>query len=73
MLEKPVPLLPVPQKATDEYAPILEGLRKFRRPLSTAPTAVPKNFTEMIQFYENGSTRRLYIFVNTGWRYVALT
>jgi hypothetical protein len=57
----------------DEYQPILEALRRPRRPLSSAPTATPKSFVDMIQFYENGATRRLYIYINATWRYVALT
>jgi hypothetical protein len=73
MLEKPSTPLPAKPSPTDEYQPILEALRRPRRPLFTAPTFVPKNLTEMIQFYENGTTRRLYIYVNATWRYVALT
>lgn len=56
-----------------EYESILQMLRTVRRPVSTAPTFIPKNFLEMFQIYENGATIRLYVYVNRTWRYVALT
>ena len=46
---------------------------KAKQPVASAPTAIPKNFYEQFQIYENGATKRLYIYVGTTWRYVALT
>lgn len=60
-------------KAFKEYDSIFQMLRTIRRPVSTAPTFIPKNFLEMFQIYENGATIRLYVYVNRTWRYVALT
>lgn len=40
---------------------------------STVPTHSPKNFYEQIVLYESGATIRLYIWVNSTWRYIALT
>lgn len=40
---------------------------------SSAPTHVPKRLVDQIILYESGATRRLYVYVNGTWRYVALT
>lgn len=61
------------EKPFTEYDSIFQMLRTVRRPVSTAPTFIPKNFLEMFQIYENGATIRLYVYVNRTWRYVVLT
>lgn len=60
-------------RAFKEYDSIFQMLRTIRRPVSTAPTFIPKNFLEMFQIYENGATIRLYVYVNRTWRYTTLT
>jgi hypothetical protein len=40
--------------------------------LDTAPTDTPRTPISFA-LYENGSTRRFYIFFNGNWRYVTLT
>ena len=55
------------------YLSFLEGMRVLKKSVDTAPTFTPKNFFEQIQFYENGATYRIYIYLNGTWRYVALT
>lgn len=55
------------------YAILLQQLRVIKRPVSSAPSTTPRTFFEQIQYYENGSTRRLYIYISGTWRYVALT
>lgn len=40
--------------------------------LDTAPTDTPRNPISFA-LYENGATRRFYIFFNGNWRYVTLT
>jgi hypothetical protein len=57
----------------DEFLPLLVTLRMPRRTISTAPTFIPKTFIDSIQFYENGTTRRLYLFIGSAWRYCTLT
>jgi hypothetical protein len=37
------------------------------------PTYSPKSFYDQFYLYENGATRRLYVYVNGTWRYSALT
>jgi hypothetical protein len=61
------------QMDLEGYIPLLAALRKVKRPVSTAPTHTPQTFVEQFVVYESGATRRLYIYVGTAWRYVALT
>lgn len=60
-------------KAVEEYLPLIQSLRTVRQPVGTAPTYTPKNWLEMFVFYDDGTNRRLYVWVGTTWRYVALT
>jgi hypothetical protein len=55
------------------FLPFLAALRAVKRPVSTAPTATPKNLLDQFAIYENGATRRLYVYVGGTWRYTALT
>lgn len=41
--------------------------------LTSAPTFNPVNFYEQIQFYDDGTNRRIYLYINNTWRYVTLT
>jgi hypothetical protein len=52
---------------------LLNGLASVKKHLATAPTFTPRNFLEQIQFYDDGTDRRLYVFINGTWRYVTLT
>ena len=58
---------------TDTYIVFLEALRRMKQHRTTAPTFTPKNFLEQIQFYDDGSARKLYLYINKTWRYVSLT
>lgn len=62
-----------PQDPLSIYLAVLEIIRKPNRHVTAAPTFTPRNFAESIQFYENGVTRRLYVYVNGTWRHTALT
>lgn len=57
----------------EDYVVFLEQLRRFRRHLTAAPTFNPKTLLEQVQFYDDGTNRRLYLYINGTWRYVALT
>lgn len=57
----------------EEFIVVLMALRKIKQHISSAPTLIPKHFLDQIQFYENGSTRRVYFYINNTWRYVAVT
>lgn len=72
----PVPQQPAPENQTqdlDDFLPLLFLLRYPRRHLTAAPTFTPKNFLEQIQSFDDGTNRRLYLYINKTWRYVALT
>jgi len=56
-----------------DYVVLLEAMNKPRRHITAAPTFVPGNFADQIQFYDDGVARRLYLYINGTWRYVALT
>lgn len=57
----------------EDYINILSALKVPKKFLTSAPTFIPKTFAECFQFYDSGGTRRLYVYVNKVWRYVALT
>jgi hypothetical protein len=62
-----------PPNPLDEYQSILDTLRRPRKHLTVAPTFTPKSFIDQIQLFDDGVNRRLYLYVNKVWRYVALT
>ena len=47
-----------------------EGLNKI---FTSAPTYMPKTFSQQFVLYDTGGVRRLYVFVNGSWRYSVLT
>jgi len=40
---------------------------------TSVPTHSPKNREEQIYFYKNGSTYRLYVWIDGSWKYTSLT
>jgi hypothetical protein len=67
-----------PQKDTDAipsegYRPIIEALRRLKPHRTTAPDFLPMTLLDQIQFYDDGSNRRVYFYINKTWRYAALT
>lgn len=66
------PIAPEQINITD-FLPLLVALRLPKKHLTSAPTFIPKNFLEQIQFYDDATNRRLYLYINKTWRYVALT
>ena len=57
----------------EDFENILELLRQIKRHRTTAPTNIPRNFLEQIEFYDDGTNIRLYLYVNKGWHYASLT
>lgn len=55
------------------YIPLFKQMRSVKRPLSAAPTFTPQNFLEQIQFYKNGSTYRVYFYIEGSWKYSTLS
>ena len=69
--ETPPP--PPPPDMLPQFLGLLQNLRTPRQHLSAAPTLVPKTMVDQIQFYDDGTNRRLYLYINNTWRYVTLT
>ena len=63
----------VEKTSTEDYASILEALRKVKPFRTSAPTSVPKSFIDAIEFYDTGGVRRVYFYINKAWRYATLT
>lgn len=40
--------------------------------VTTVPTEAPRRNGTIVA-YESGTTRKIYIYINTAWRYVTLT
>jgi hypothetical protein len=73
---QPQPQQQLPEPAPDElegFRAVLSVIRRPRRHLTTAPTFTPKSLIDQIQFYDDGTNRRMYFYVNKVWRYTALT
>lgn len=68
-----------PTTSEDMFVPSdvnrLEEIDGLIETVSTAPTHVPRVFSEQFRIYKNGSTERFYWFdvVNNEWNYTALT
>ena len=60
----------ITQQGYETYLPMLELLRVVKRHGTIVPTYQPKSFIEQLYFYENGTTRRLYIYLNNIWQYI---
>jgi hypothetical protein len=57
----------------ESFLPLLKEMMDVKRPLSSVPTFTPQNAFEQWQLYENGSTRRVYFYINGTWRFASLT
>ena len=56
----------------EDYIAILQILRSTAKFLTVAPTFTPKSLVESIQFFDDGVDFRLYLYINSTWRYVDL-
>lgn len=58
----------------EDFINILLALRTTIKTVATAPTAVPRSFSEQLVIYSSGGTFKLYVYiVGIGWKSVALT
>jgi hypothetical protein len=57
----------------EDFLPILVNLLMPRRHLTATPTFTPKSFVDSIQLFDDGTNRRIYLYINKSWRYAALT
>jgi hypothetical protein len=63
----------LPDDSMKQFLGLLTTIRQPRAYLTSAPTFTPRTFLDQIQFYDDGTNRRLYLYVNKVWRYVTLT
>lgn len=68
-VESSIPRAQGPQE-TDS---LIAVLRTIKRPLTSAPTRVPRNLLEQFELYDTGGVRRIYFYVGGVWRYATLT
>lgn len=61
------------QNTLQDFIGILQVLKTPKQHLVVAPDFVPRTFVDQIQVYDDGTNRRIYIYVNKTWRYVNLT
>ena len=52
---------------------ILKLFSQVKKHITAAPTHIPRNFFESIEFYDDTTNFRIYLYINGTWRYVALT
>jgi uncharacterized membrane protein YagU involved in acid resistance len=62
-----------PDDSMSQFLGFLTTIRQPRSHLTVAPTFTPKTFLDQIQFYDDGSNRRMYFYTNKVWRYIVLT
>ena len=46
-------------------------LRGIKQHITSAPTNIPKNFLQQIEFYDDGTEKRMYLFINNAWTKIA--
>ena len=51
----------------------VNDLVKLKQHITTVPTFIPKKFIDQIQFYDDGTDKILYLYINNTWRSIALT
>jgi hypothetical protein len=61
------PAEPSPPQVNDEYQLFLETLRRPKTHLTEAPSFLPKNFLEQIQFVDDGADQYLALYINGAW------
>jgi len=49
----------------------LQSLRAIKRPITSVPTNVPKNFLQQIEFYDDGTEKRLYLYIANSWTMIS--
>jgi len=56
-----------------EQLNLIDLLSRAKKHITMAPTHTPRNFYEMVEFYDDGTNQRMYFYVNGSWRHCTLT
>jgi hypothetical protein len=59
---------PTPTDPLEGLAGVLTALRRPQNHLTEAPTFIPRNALETIQFVDDGSSKKLYLYINNEWQ-----
>ncbi len=46
---------------------LLNDLRKVKKHITSVPDFTPRKFIDQIQFYDDGTNQRLYLYINNNW------
>jgi hypothetical protein len=50
----------------------ISEILRMKQPQSTAPTYTPTKFIDQFYFYDNGTVKRLYVYINATWQFFDL-
>lgn len=67
------PATPPVDDKMNQFLGLLTEIRQPWLSVSAVPKYIPRTFPDQFQFYDDGTNRRLYVYVNKVWRYVTLT
>jgi len=56
-----------------EQLDLIDLLSRVKKHITIAPTHTPRDFYEMVEFYDDSTNQRMYFYVNGSWKYVSLT
>lgn len=71
--KKLIPTLKLQITPRDEtYLPMLELLKVVKKHGTVIPTYKPTSFIEQLYFYESGTARRLYVYLNNTWQFIGI-
>lgn len=62
----------LPTSTNDFYNTRFQEAYKIKKHLTVAPTFIPNNFFDQIQFYDDGTHQRVYYYINGAWKYTTL-
>lgn len=71
-LEEDVRLLKEERKI-EEHEKRLYFNEKLNEVFDTAPTYIPKTFSQQFCLYKNGAEYRLYVYISGAWKYEILS
>jgi len=67
---------PIIKETLEDFIIVLEELRQIKRYQTTAPTNIPRNFLEQIEFVKTTDTPpdfRVYFYIANEWKYITLS
>jgi hypothetical protein len=50
----------------------IRDLINLKQHITSEPTFIPKKFIDQIQFYDDGTDQKLYLYINNTWKSITL-